>query len=614
MTESEAPRPRRQIDWSQPVQFDDSVVEPDAVTEGSESSAIGDGELFGSAPAAAAQAPAEDDYDALSDLFGEDDNPAPAPVLPLGRTQAQQPAASVTDAVFPPAATSINDLIGITAPEAHGVVTGADDAVAWQSPEADDAALAPSIFTAEGRMSFRRKAAEAASMGSTEAVHQAEAARIAAELKVPDHLWSNVDRVLGLIVNDADLQSIVNRFVLTRDRVVDAEQRRVLQEAIAPKMLDTGLMIPNPLDVKPTFDLVYDEIIGISVLGPVWRDESITEVMVDGWNRVVIERKGALYETPITFRDARHAERVARDLASKVSDRQLSPAVPLLTAPLPGARITFCYGPVVATGLSITLRKFPVLLGMEGLLTHNSLTEEMAEFLRQCVEARATVLVSGGTGTGKTTMVNALSGFIPDTERVITIEDSFELNLANRNWVALQTKEKASGDDTVIITQDMLLVNTLRMRPDRIVVGEIREGHGATVMLRAATTGHDGTMTTIHANDPETALNERMVDMVREVNTAPDDVVKRAVSRAINLVVQVTRENKRRYISSIAVIDRSCIIDGNIEPDEVFIGSLDADNNPVFRHVGGVRPDTELGMKLRQAGFDLEQWEVGHAS
>jgi pilus assembly protein CpaF len=205
-------------------------------------------------------------------------------------------------------------------------------------------------------------------------------------------------------------------------------------------------------------------------------------------------------------------------------------------------------------------------------------------------------------------MINALSGFIPDTERVITIEDAFELNLANKNWVALQTKEKASGDDTVIISQDMLLVNTLRMRPDRIIVGEIREGNGATVMLRAATTGHDGTMTTIHANDPETALNERLVDMVREVNKAPDEVVKRAVSRAVNLVVQVTRENKKRYISSIAVVDRSCIKDGNIIPDEIYRGRMSKDGVILYEQVGKVRAETELGEKISQAGFSKEIW------
>jgi pilus assembly protein CpaF len=457
-------------------------------------------------------------------------------------------------------------------------------------------------------MEFRRKAAEEASLGKQEAVRQAESARIQSEYRVPEHLWGNVDRVLGIVVNDSELQAVVNRFELTRDKEIDMLQRKTLQDAVSPKLLDAKVSIQNPLDVKATFDLVYDELIGISVIGPLWRDESITEVMVDGWNQVTIEKGGLLYQTPIRFRDMRHAERVARDLASKVSDRQLSPVSPLLTAPLPGARITFCYGSVVSSGLSITLRKFPVLLGMDGLLKMGSLSLDMARFLQICVESRATVLVSGGTGTGKTTMINALSGFIPDTERVITIEDAFELNLANKNWVALQTKEKASGDDTVIISQDMLLVNTLRMRPDRIIVGEIREGNGATVMLRAATTGHDGTMTTIHANDPETALNERLVDMVREVNKAPDEVVKRAVSRAVNLVVQVTRENKKRYISSIAVVDRSCIKDGNIIPDEIYRGRMSKDGVILYEQVGKVRAETELGEKISQAGFSKEIW------
>ena len=480
--------------------------------------------------------------------------------------------------------------------------------VLFAEEAAEDYSDSSKPFSKNSRMEFRRKAAEEASLGKQEAVRQAESARIQSEYRVPEHLWGNVDRVLGIVVNDSDLQSVVNRFELTRDKEIDMLQRKALQEAVSPKLLDAKVSIQNPLDVKATFDLVYDELIGISVIGPLWRDESITEVMVDGWNQVTIEKGGLLYQTPIRFRDMRHAERVARDLASKVSDRQLSPVSPLLTAPLPGARITFCYGSVVSSGLSITLRKFPVLLGMDGLLKKGSLSLEMARFLQICVESRATVLVSGGTGTGKTTMINALSGFIPDTERVITIEDAFELNLANKNWVALQTKEKASGDDTVIISQDMLLVNTLRMRPDRIIVGEIREGNGATVMLRAATTGHDGTMTTIHANDPETALNERLVDMVREVNKAPDEVVKRAVSRAVNLVVQVTRENKKRYISSIAVVDRSCIKEGIIIPDEIFRGRMSKDGEILYEQVSKVRAETELGDKISQAGYGKEIW------
>jgi|LakMenEpi03Aug12_release.lakeMendotaPanAssembly.Ray.scaffolds.fasta_scaffold60970_3 pilus assembly protein CpaF len=480
--------------------------------------------------------------------------------------------------------------------------------VLFAEEEKEDISNSSKPFSKNSRMEFRRKAAEEASLGKQEAVRQAESARIQSEYRVPEHLWGNVDRVLGIVVNDSELQAVVNRFELTRDKEIDMLQRKTLQDAVSPKLLDAKVSIQNPLDVKATFDLVYDELIGISVIGPLWRDESITEVMVDGWNQVTIEKGGLLYQTPIRFRDMRHAERVARDLASKVSDRQLSPVSPLLTAPLPGARITFCYGSVVSSGLSITLRKFPVLLGMDGLLKMGSLSLDMARFLQICVESRATVLVSGGTGTGKTTMINALSGFIPDTERVITIEDAFELNLANKNWVALQTKEKASGDDTVIISQDMLLVNTLRMRPDRIIVGEIREGNGATVMLRAATTGHDGTMTTIHANDPETALNERLVDMVREVNKAPDEVVKRAVSRAVNLVVQVTRENKKRYISSIAVVDRSCIKDGNIIPDEIYRGRMSKDGVILYEQVGKVRAETELGEKISQAGFSKEIW------
>lgn len=435
---------------------------------------------------------------------------------------------------------------------------------------------------------------------------------------VIDRLYGYVNQILGLVSSTPELHRL-NRMELTRDPSKDRQQRRLLQDAIAPQLVNSGIHIPIPAEIEPVFDLAYDEMIGIGPLGELWRNDAVTDILVDAWNRVVVEMNGRLVDTPVRFRDPEHARQVARNLAQKISDRALSDQSPLVTAELPGARVTFAMGPIVRSGLSISLRKAQPLMGMARLLELGSINPEMRDFLAACVIARATILVSGGTGTGKTTMINALSEFIPTNERVVTIEDAFELALANKHVVSLQTKERASADDEVRITQEMLLVNTLRMRPDRIIVGEIRESEGARVMLQAANTGHDGTMTTIHANTPEAALNERLADMLRGAKNVPDDVAKREVSMAIDLVVQVTRRQGVRYLSAISVVDRSSVVSDSrsstLVPTPIFLGELvpgpaDGTPVPVFRRVGGVGTDTDLGVKLADAGFDLSLWET----
>lgn len=386
-----------------------------------------------------------------------------------------------------------------------------------------------------------------------------------------------------------------------------------MEQIISPRIIDAQLTMPSPAELPLLFDMVYDELLGISVLGEFWRDDDITEICVDAWNSVTVERNGILMRTPASFRDREHAESVARSLAQKVSDRSLTPVNPLVTAELDGARVTFCYKPVVKGGLSITMRKFVPLLGMAELVERSSLTNDMVAFLADCVKAKANVLISGGTGTGKTTQINALSEFIPDDERVVTIEDAFELSLTNQHVVSLQTKESASADDTVSITQDMLLVNALRMRPDRIIVGEIREAKGATVMLAAANTGHDGTMSTIHANTADRALNFRLAGFVRTGAGMANEVACAEVAGAINLIIQVTRRHGRRFISDIAVVDQSYVVNGAIGTRSVFTASLRIGPNgevpaPEFRRVGWVGADTELGMKLTDAGIDTTRW------
>ena len=426
-----------------------------------------------------------------------------------------------------------------------------------------------------------------------------------------DRLWPIVDSVLAVAASDSRIQRLVGDLALTRDPAEDDRQREQLFVALKPAMAGAGIRIPDPSDVPPLLQMAYDELIGISVLGELWRDPSVTEILVDRWDRITAERRGRLEPTQMSFRSPEHAASVARALALRVSERQVSRSINLVTAELPRARVQFAYGPVVRGGLCIVIRKFSELLGLEALRAKGALDTDMESFLRDSVMARAGVLVSGGTGTGKTTIINLLSSFIPDTERVVTIEDAFELSLANTHVVSLQTKEASSADDTVAVSLSALLRATLRLRPDRIIVGEIREGEGAEVMLAAANTGHDGTMTTIHANTADMAVNERLVDLVRQNRSSGDDAIRRTIASAFDIVVQLERGRRgNRYISSISQIDRALMDGGLIHPRPLFVGEDDGNGGTRFRRVGSVRPDTAFGRRLRDIGLDRWMEEV----
>lgn len=415
-----------------------------------------------------------------------------------------------------------------------------------------------------------------------------------------DRIWTLVDQTLALIGSDSMLQRLAQSIELTQNLDIYSRQRGELEAALRPRMASSGVTISGPADIEKIIARVHDELSGISVLGDLWRDPSVDEILVDRWDVVNVERNGRLETTDVSFRSHQHAEGTARSLALKISDRAVSRSIPLVTAELPGARVTFAFGAVVKGGLSVTIRKFKKLLELSDLLRFGSLNEEIVDFLRDAVLARGSILVSGGTGTGKTTIINLLSTFIPDEERVISIEDAFELKLANTHVVSLQTKEAASSDDTVSVTLANLLRNTLRMRPDRIIVGEIREGEGAMVMLAAANTGHDGTITTIHANSVTAALNERFPDLVRQVRSnRDDDAIQRSIAGAFDLAIQITRgRSGRRYVSEIAVI---CGVDwdtGRIETETVFSGEENAEGVRFQRHP--VRSETEFVRRLEE--------------
>ena len=463
----------------------------------------------------------------------------------------------------------------------------------------------------QSRIATMRAAAEAA------AVTQVEDAQVVAErvsfdqrLESQDRLFSTVDRILGLISQEPDLQQWANTISLTRDADLDRRQRVEFEARISPRMLDARIIVDSAAEAKIIFDLAYDELTGISVLGDLWRDQDVDEICIDAWDRIAVERRGRLELTGYRFRSPQHAQSVARQLSQKISDRGVSNVNSLVTAQLPQARVQFVYGPLSSHGLAITIRKFRPLLGMEKLLTVGALTPEIADFLGACVRARATIIVSGGTGTGKTTAINALSEYIPDNERVITIEDAFELQLSNTHVVSLQAKQKATSDDTVVVTQADLLVASLRMRPDRIVVGEIREPSAAAVFFDAANTGHDGSMTTIHADSAASALNNRLAALLmRSHGGFSENVARESVAQAVQLVVQITRHHSgRRLFSDISAVDPTYRTDSTIKPEPIFKAEISPDGSARHVQVGKISSDTQLAVKLRSAGEEVSKW------
>ncbi len=529
---------------------------------------------------------AEESID-LEDLFES----VPTPTIP-DASASPEPTQTPADA-WPTSSTQVQ----------HVSPTGQD-----QDP-APEEELAP-VAAPTSRLDGMRAAAEAASTTQTTSTHEiAERTAFEQRLASQERFFVLVDRILGLINQDPELQAWANHIVLTRDRELDVSQRAEFEKKISVRMLDARIVLDSPADARAVLDLAYDELLGISILGDLWRDESVDEICIDAWNKIAVERRGRLERTGYRFRSPEHARSVARQMSQKVSDRGVSNVNSLITAQLPQARVQFVYGPLSSEGLAITIRKFRPLMGMAKLLEFGAVTQEMAEFLGACVRARATIIVSGGTGTGKTTAINALSEFIPDDERVITIEDAFELQLSNTHVVSLQAKQRASSDDTVVVSQADLLVASLRMRPDRIVVGEIREPAAAAVFFDAANTGHDGSMTTIHADSPGVALNNRLSALLmRSVGGFSERVARESVGQAVHLVVQISRLRGKRFVSDIAVVDTRYVDETGIRPRSVFSGEVSLSGEVTHRRVGSVGSDTQLAIKLRDAGEEVQRW------
>jgi len=295
---------------------------------------------------------------------------------------------------------------------------------------------------------------------------------------------------------------------------------------------------------------VLDELLGLGPIEPLLKDPTITDILINGPQIVFVERGGKLEETPVRFKDDRHLLRIIQKIVSAVG-RRIDESAPYVDARLAdGSRVNAVVPPLAVDGPLLSIRKFAKTpITMERLTELGSIPEDIAQVLAAIVEARRNVLISGGTGSGKTTLLNAMSAFIDGAERIVTIEDSAELQLQQRHVVRLETRP-ANIEGAGEVTQRDLVKNALRMRPDRIIVGEVRAGE-AFDMLQAMNTGHDGSMTTVHANTPRDALSrlEQMIGM--SGIDIPVTSSRAQIASAINVVIQVGRlgDGGRRLLS-----------------------------------------------------------------
>ena len=352
-------------------------------------------------------------------------------------------------------------------------------------------------------------------------------------------------------------------------------------------------------------DVVIDETIGYGVIGPLLRDQTVSEVMVNGPDLIYIERRGKLEEAEVRYLGEEQIMRAVDNIILPMG-RKIDRSQPLVDARLPdGSRVNVIIPPCCLNGCTITVRKFPAKrITADDLIAFNSLTPQVAEFLRACVAARLNIVVSGGTGSGKTTLLNVISSFIPEDERICTVEDAAELQLDQKHVVRLETAP-ALPDGTGQVTIRDLVRNALRMRPERIVVGEVRGGE-ALDMLQAMNTGHDGSLTTVHSNSPRDAISRLETLVLMAGFDLPIRVIRAQIAAAVNLIVQQERlRDGSRKVTRVTEVQG---VEGeNVVLQDIFIFQAVAiSDSPKVE--GSIKP---TGMRpsfmprLEQAGFKL---------
>ena len=395
--------------------------------------------------------------------------------------------------------------------------------------------------------------------------------------------------------------------VLNLDRVSSIPKDRVRAEIgrVVERLLDEERVPMTTAEQTKIVEEVLDEVLGLGPLETLLKEPTISDILVNRFNKVFIERNGKLSETAVRFKDDAHLLHIIEKIVSQVG-RRIDEAQPIVDARLPdGSRVNAIIPPLALDGPCLSIRRFGRhVITQEEMLRFQTITPGMLRFLAACVQSKSTILISGGTGSGKTTMLNALSRFIPEEERIVTIEDTAELQLQQRHVVKFETRppnlNKEGG-----INQRQLLRTALRMRPDRIIVGECR-GAEALDMLQAMNTGVEGSMSTVHANTPRDAFS-RLETMVMMADLEiPTRVILQQLASAIRVVVQVARlQDGSRKITSISEV--LGVRDEKVQMQEIFtfqrIGVTDAGKvQGRFRAVGQAPRILE---RLRVSGIQL---------
>nr|WP_044199210.1 CpaF family protein [Oscillochloris trichoides] len=403
-------------------------------------------------------------------------------------------------------------------------------------------------------------------------------------------LWI-VDRIQASLGNQSELKR-------------SPESEKLLQERFARIYQQAGVNLPDTA-IKQLFEMVCDELMGFGPIQQLLNDDTISEVMVNGPNRIYVEQKGKLRVSPVVFASDEHVlkviDRIIRPLGRRV-DRKW----PMVDARLPdGSRVNAIIPPCAIDGCTVTIRKFSKnKLKVDDLIRFGSMTPEMGEFLRACVISRLNIVVAGGTGSGKTTLLNVLSNFIPEDERIVTIEDSAELQLAQDHVVRLEAKP-AEVDGTGRVSIRDLVINSLRMRPERVVIGECRGGETLD-MLQAMNTGHDGSLTTLHANTPRDAIARMETMSMMAGMDLPLKVIREQIASAIDVIVQQSRlddgQRKVTYITEVQGMEGEKVVLQDIFKLDILgktpEGKIQAELRPT-----GVRP--RFTPRLEAHGFKL---------
>jgi pilus assembly protein CpaF len=400
-------------------------------------------------------------------------------------------------------------------------------------------------------------------------------------------------------------RAIITRLDLTKLNMLSPDRVQAEVSRLAEDLLLAENAPLSTIERERLVSEVHHELFGLGPLEPLLADPTISDILVNSYANIYIERRGKLEKTTISFKDDEHLRRVIERIVSTVG-RRIDEAQPMVDARLPdGSRVNAIIPPLALDGPVLSIRRFGANpLRMPTLIENGALTKEIAILFEMCVRARLNIVISGGTGAGKTTLLNALSAYIPSDERIVTIEDSAELQLQQPHVVRLETRPpniEGKGE----VTQRDLVKNALRMRPDRIVIGEVRGGE-AVDMLQAMNTGHDGSLTTIHANSPRDSLArlETMIQMTGMRLSVRG--MRQQIASAVNLVIQVARlTDGTRRVTSISEITG---MEGEITAmQEIFQferTGVDATGRVVGRfRTTGIRP--RFAERLKQYGMQL---------